>query len=367
MNIDASMVENGKVGTVVKNLIGAITSASRRDQITGAMILIGFITTILSSFDICSAACTDASLYTLFGLPFVWTGLTFYFLIGGLFVLHRKANTDLMIDFLAYSAVGAEAFFIIVQKYAIGHWCPLCLVIATSVFILAITRLVVRLRSGLSKRQASTHSAIAVLLVMIGFVISLVALEPPKDIAEAQAVVSAQGIMTLSDEDIWFGKTDSNIEVYFVFDWYCPFCRATEKDVEAVIPDIGKIAKYTFLDLTAHKQSKVLSPYGIDLLLGDKDGYIAGRRALLALSEDKKVPTEDEIVSSLKSLNINYRPVDTDRAKVLDSMSAVFFLQNNVNATPSVVVINKSNNKRQVFATDKIRYSDIHAAITAVQ
>jgi len=254
-----------------------------------------------------------------------------------------------------------------VQKYGIGHWCPTCVTIAAAVIILASTRLWMRLRSGISKKQAVAATLAAVWFALVGFLVSVVGIEAPVDTAEAQAVVSKQGATSLSDESIWFGDTASNVEVYFVSDWYCPFCRAAEGDIEHALPDLGKVAKYTFLDLIAHKQSRTLAPYGTSLLLGDKAQYLSGRAALLKVSEGNIIPTDAEILAAFQNHGVNYRAADPSRARVLDAMSAVFFLQHNVRSTPSVVVINKVTKQQQIVSAEQFKVADILSAIAAVK
>ena len=349
-----------------QSLLTSVKTASLKDQITGSMIAVGFTTTVLSMFDICHSACTDAALYTMFGMPFAWTGIVFFILIGSLFAFKGKPHTSNILDLMAFCAAGAEVFFLLVQKYGIGHFCPSCLVIASSVIILASTRLWLRLRSDTSKRL-SISAMVALLCLLMGFVVSAVGIDVPQKITEAQAIALAQGTASLSTEDIWFGNAASDVEIYFISDWYCPFCRNSEKDVEKVLPALGKVAKYTFLDLTAHKQSRVLSPYGLSLLLGNKSSYLDGRRALLAVSDNKYVPTDAEILASLKTHGVDYRSADPNRARALDSMSAVFFLHHNIRSTPSVVVVNKATKQQQIVNVEQFKVEEILSAIAAVK
>jgi len=75
---------------------------------------------------------------------------------------------------------------------------------------------------------------------------------------------------SLSAKNIWFGNLSSPVEVYFVSDWYCDYCRRVEPVVKSALSDIGAKAKYTWIDLAIHRESMNIIPVSLDVLLGDK-------------------------------------------------------------------------------------------------
>lgn len=335
--------------------------------ISWLMIGIAIIATILSMFDICSSACTDAALYTLFGLSFAWIGLIFFFLLAGLFSFRADRKIALLVDCLCFSAGGAEIFFLLVQRYGIGHWCPTCVTIATAVIILASTRLFVGIKESPSKAKAVSMVPIAALFVIVGFITALVGIESPEGAEQAQAVAVARPLATLSNQDIWMGNRTSEVEVYFVSDWYCPFCRVLEKSIDKMLPELGKTAQYTFMDLRIHRESAVLTPFHTSLLLGDKSQYVAGRKVLLAMSAEKKDLAPAEIMIALSDAGVYSKSADYVSASIVESLSAVFFSKNNVRSTPSVVIVNKVTKRQQIIAVpEDITAKNIQAAISAV-
>ena len=50
----------------------------------------GLVFSVMSALNICTSACSEAALYTIFGLNFGWFGVAFFsVLIGMLALLHR--------------------------------------------------------------------------------------------------------------------------------------------------------------------------------------------------------------------------------------------------------------------------------------
>ena len=344
-----------------------LSKAPPTAAISWAMIGTAIFVTFLSMFDICSSACTDAALYTLFGLSFATAGLIFFFLLAGLFSFRDSKRIALLFDCLCFSAGGAEIFFLLVQRYGIGHWCPTCVAIATAVIILAVTRLTVRIKAAPSKVKAVPMVLVAAAFAVVGFITAVVGIESPEGVAKTQAVAVARPLATLSNQDIWMGDRQSQIEVYFISDWYCPFCRSLEKGISQMLPELGKTAQYTFMDLRVHRESAVLTPFHTSLLLGDKSQYFAGRKVLFDLSAAKKNLTPAEIMVALSDNGVRSKSSDYVSASLVEGLAATFYAANNLKSTPSVVIVNKANKRQQIISVpEDITAKNIQAAVVAV-
>src|SRR6266567_7894553 len=108
-----------------------------------ALLAIGLVLSILSATSLCNfGGCTEAHQYRLFGLPFPASGIMFFTAAGLLTVLvNRLPLTGTALDLLLAGAAGAEINMILLQKYVIRAWCPICLGIAAVVYLFALSRL----------------------------------------------------------------------------------------------------------------------------------------------------------------------------------------------------------------------------------
>jgi uncharacterized membrane protein len=80
--------------------------------------------------------CADAATFAIFGLNFGWFSRAFFTaVLLTLAVRRRLALTGLVLALLLYSAAGTELYFIWLQKFEIGKWCPICLTIAATVYL----------------------------------------------------------------------------------------------------------------------------------------------------------------------------------------------------------------------------------------
>src|SRR4051794_38778996 len=96
-------------------------------------LIASLILSVLSWLELCVEHCSANQDYRLFGLPFAMVGITFFTVLIALHFLSRRYQfMSRLVGWLIASALGAELMFIIIQKYTIGHWCPVCLGIAAS-------------------------------------------------------------------------------------------------------------------------------------------------------------------------------------------------------------------------------------------
>jgi hypothetical protein len=318
------------------------------------------ICSILSSLNICTGACSSASQYTFLGVQFAWVGLTFSVLAIALCVLEGRGGGRYPLDILVIGAAGAEIKFLLVQHNEIGHWCPICVIIAALVMLLAVIRGAALMRGAISREFAwRVIAGMGIFSCMwLGLAVACLAVKPPPSDAATPPYslnnggpnsASVDAMALLGQLDIWMGNTSSDVEIFFISDWYCPFCRRTEPEIEKAIPVINKTARYTFLDLPVHAQSRGVVPYHTDLLLGDKAQYMEARKALLKVTGGKTAPTQAEIMKSLTDHGIKWPSVDAMAAKKLPAMSSLFFLQQGIRTTPTAIIINRKTRTRAVL------------------
>src|ERR1700733_15134326 len=101
-------------------------------------ILSGLTLSIISWLRLCSDQCAATHNYRLYGMPIESFGLLFFPALTVCHFLSRKYEIcSIIAGILIASAVGAELFFIDIQKREIGHWCPVCLSIAGCVIAAA--------------------------------------------------------------------------------------------------------------------------------------------------------------------------------------------------------------------------------------
>ena len=320
------------------------------------LLSIALVGSILSAFGICSGACTDAEKYRLFGLRFSSVGTPFLImaLLASLYRNHHEQRTlqslcppahrrayNQIFDFMLAGAVGAEYLFFYIQKNLIGHYCPVCMIIAVAVASAAALRLaeVIRqkVRSNWSVRKRSALVAQYVFLMcFICFSGLTLAIAGTKSTAE-----SVTGIAMAMHQDIWFGgPAVPSVEVYIITDWLCDYCKKTEPTIEGMLPAVGKVARYTFIDDPIHKESLNFVPYHASLLLNDKQHYIEGRKALLDLAVKSKAPSEEMVKTAFAQHGLTFRMSDYSAVVALSNSIGAFLRGNGVTVTPSIVVRN---------------------------
>src|ERR1700674_2507739 len=134
----------------------------------------GLIFSVMSALNICTSACSEAALYTMFGLNFGWFGVIFFsLLIGMLVLLDRFVCAEKLIILFVCAAAGAELRFIWLQKYVIGHWCPLCLSIAAAIYLMAIVLLLNKWYTMRSRRTNMKTYMKYITAVMLAAVLGL--------------------------------------------------------------------------------------------------------------------------------------------------------------------------------------------------
>lgn len=343
---------------------------SKSKNITPLIIMLALITGLVGSamsyLGICtgSDACSDASRYTLFGTSFASTGILFFAAMIVLYLYCRRKPAELIFNSLASAAAGAEMYFLFIQQTEIGHFCPICMIIAAAVMLLCLPRcstLIADICEGI--RISYRHLAQTLLLVFFGFLIARAGTGfPPPVIPETTAV--RQPSVTLGDLDIWSGNRNSNVEVYIVSDFYCPFCRQIEGKLEKIAAIVAPTARYTYIDLPLHKSTPLLLSYHNSLLLKNKEHYQAGRKALMEATGESSTPGEQEIVAAYRKHGVTHQAGDESLLKEIQGAATLFLYKAGVHATPAIVVFNRQTYQRRVLTgIDEINTANVLTAI----
>ena len=103
--------------------------------------LIILILSLLSASDLCMGGCSALSNYQLFGTRFVVGGSIYAVLLMGTTYFTKRTNKfHWLVDILVSAGLGAEIWFISIQKYVVQKWCPICLSIAATLVIFFLVR-----------------------------------------------------------------------------------------------------------------------------------------------------------------------------------------------------------------------------------
>jgi protein-disulfide isomerase len=336
----------------------------KKSMIIRGALLTGLVLALASEADLCgTSACTEAHQYTLFGLPFAIFGIGFFVAAWIVFECGRFLRLfPTLFLLMIFCAGGAEAAFILIQKYQIKQWCPLCLGVAAVVYLLAALIAAGTVREAVSKfrERKVTLMKLAgkVLIVSLVFVFGF-------GLAYKGAQKSEAGE---NAPDISLGNKSSSVEVYIFTDWFCPACRKAESEIEKTVPVVGQKAKIIFVDIPIHEQSLNYTPFGLSFLVHDKDKYLALRRALMTLTLKTKEPTQEQVQGVVAPLHVTYKPLPfltvSRLMKTYSDLAGSF----KVKSTPTVIVYETKTKKSvRLVGAKEITETNVLGALDDVQ
>lgn len=321
-------------------------------------VIAGLALSIVSQLKICSA-CSATANFSIFGMQFGWFGIVFFVvLLAVSAVRHRFSAADPLALLMVFSAAGAEARFIWLQKYVIEQWCPVCLWIATAVFTAAAVLFHEKYthfrRNGGEMKALLKQLSVMSLAFILGLTVAILGVN--RQDADAAAV------------NQFLGKTDSTTTVYFVSDWFCPVCQKVEPRIEQIFPEIAKTAKVGFVDFPIHRETLNFTPYNLQFIFYEKDKYLDLRKALSALALKTRNPTPVDVQQAVAPYGVKVR--EMNYADILYGMQAdqAVYKGFGVKATPSVVVTDSKTGKTKILVGDnEINLQAVKAAITMVR
>lgn len=301
------------------------------------LIACGVAISIITATDLCTfGACTDVHKYLLFGISFTPIGFAFFIMAGVMVLLiNRFPGARFLFNLLLAGASGAEVNMILLQKNVIGAWCPLCLAAAVIVYILTACQLGGYLKSFKEEFQMNLKSIGKPLLIlvtaMIGFTLTFTG------IAKEEA--------SAGQLNLYVGKQESKLEVYFFSDWFCPFCSKVEEAVAAVYPTLSKKAKILFVDKVIHQESLNFVPYHLSFEANEKGKILQLRKALFAVAMKTKTPSYEDISAAIAPLKVTYKQLSFLEVTQQMANSQRLAQQFRVVSTPTMVIHNTKKNK----------------------
>jgi hypothetical protein len=315
----------------------------------------GLALAILSGTSLCNfSGCSENHQYRLHGLPFPAVGIVFFTLSGVLVALGNRFPAVLLaFDLLLAGSAGAEINMILHQKNVVHAWCPFCLAIAAVVYILSAGQAGRYVITFKEKFQMDIKSIGKPLLVSIAFVLGFFL--TVSGIAKPAAAESQL--------NLYMGKQESRMEIYFFSDWLCPFCANTEDVVESLYPLLSQKARILFVDKIIHQDAVNFVPYHLSFAVHEKAKYIPLRKALFAVAKKTHNPSYDDIKAAIAPLKVTYKQLSF--LEVTQQMAAFQKLaeQFKVTVTPTMVIRNAKTKKMRALTGGDINRDKIMKAM----
>ncbi len=164
-----------------------------------------------------------------------------------------------------------------------------------------------------------------------------------------------------------FGDQESNTEVYFITDWFCPACRIAEPEILKGARKVMRQAKVVFVDYPVHPETYNFIPYNLSFIVREKPKYLEIREALGALARKTKEPTPEDVQAAVSPLGVKYVPLNY--ADVMGGMQyfSTLVKRFKVPGTPSVVVLDSGTGKtKTLYGILEISSENILKAVAEV-
>ncbi len=328
----------------------------------------GLLFTLVSSLNLCTELCGEAHNYVFFGMRFEIIGLLYFTVIA---CLHFASNYSPLAAWLetvmVAGGIGCEGMFILIQKYVIGHWCPVCLAIAACIALLGTSLFVIAVNEFSAKKKYIQTQAVMLgfsrgfsyfAAMLAGFMLAFSGVSKPN------VHILDNGI----DDSLAFGNQASDITIYFATDWFCPACLKAEPKIERIYDKFKGTAKIYFIDKGIHEDSINYTPYNLSFMIYNKDKYFAIREALHDLALRTRHPTDALVEKAASSAGVQYRQLEYSEVdngiKFFDSVNKGF----KINGTPTVVVSDgKKQHYKALVGPSEISERKVQEAINELQ
>lgn len=349
-----------------------LSSLSTQDWmfiLSSLAILSGLVLSIISWLKICSEQCNDTHQYRIFGMPFETIGLIFFpALLASHFLSKKYESLSWIGGSLLAGAFGAEIMFIAVQKREIGHWCPVCLGIATCVFIAGCAyagTYLMNLNETIKEGQKGKimknvmRGFGSVMCLFFGLFVAYVGIGKVDKLKAQEDSIK---------DRIVFGNLSSPIDVYIFTDWQCPACRSIEPALVNMAPTLEKNARVTFVDFIIHPETLNFIPYNLSFMLNNKEHYLKLRDLLTQISEKTGDPSEQEIEKMIAPLGVKYNQLSYSDVAVGIKYFKHLGKEFKVTSTPTVILVNKSTKKgKKLHGGSEITEANILKAIETLK
>jgi thiol-disulfide isomerase/thioredoxin len=323
--------------------------------LSGVAIIAGLLLTLLSLWSVCTEACIESHKYRIFGMPFEIFGLVYFSLLILTYAFTK--NSSLMAwatGLLLAAGFGAEVMFILIQKYTMGGWCPLCLSIAFTIAIGTLSYALALTPSKITLKQLLPPIS----LLFIGFFAAYFG------VAKNEESVAAGNFLK---ESLAFGNKKSPIEVYAYTSWVCPACKRFEPNLERIVPRISDKAKIVFVDNGDDLKTLNFLPYNVSFLKNNKDIYLELRHELKNLADDTDTPTDEEVQKAISTYGIKYHQLHNSEIALAAQYFKELSKKHQINILPAFVIIDTSNGKQKTLTGIDITALHVLEAISSLQ
>lgn len=303
----------------------------------------GLSLSLLSLWEFCTTACAEGNKYRIFGIPFAWAGVGFFLSTSILWIFSFRFPQALTLFKCAVACgIGAESYFLYVQKYLIGKWCPICLGVFACIALLTAIVAV-----DYFKQLAITKGNRSLFMQQVKNGIGFISLSLMTVLLMAFGVVKTEKVFseTIGNEPLYFGNKTNAVDVYVFTDWFCPACRKAEASIEKQAPMIAKLARLFFIDVPIHDESMNFIPYNLSFMLKEKTKYLKLRHKLEDLASKDKTPSDQDVQKLAESIGTRYHQLDYSEVN-----QGIKYFQNTaskygVDSTPTIVVVNPKTKK----------------------
>lgn len=352
----------------MESTIKSISRASLSIYVLNLLLLSGgFALSILSWMHICTEACSAGHKYRLYGFAFEPIGIAFFLLasiLWGFTLLQPRLR--LLVGAMVASSLGAEITFVYAQKYIIGHWCPICLSIATVVLTTFVLLSITYFQELIAAFSRNDRGGIMTGLLRGGFALVFVAAGFMFAEFGFTKFNKLQALEQEMKQNIAFGNTKSNVEVYVFTDWKCPSCHKVWPSIVASAPKIMEKASVVFIDMPIHDESLNFTPYNLSFMIHNKSQYLQLHTALEEIAQDTDTPKDDQVSAAANKLGVTYKQLNY--ADVASGMRYFKYIaeQFDIHKTPMVVIVDNKTKKGKKLAGSEITEKNILNAIKMV-
>lgn len=349
-----------------------LTSARRATWqfwVIGLTLLTGLILSTVSYLDLCTEECKAGHDWTLFGLPFGPIGIVAFAILLGLHLYSLvKPEFHFYVALAVAAALGGEIVLIWIQKYQIGHWCPVCLGIAASIATAAAVyayNYYQELKKTNAQKQKGAFmkslwkGILALTVFFMGFLTFYIGIAKENKLEAMQDSVKDQ---------IAFGDLNSPVSVYLFTDWACPACRALEPKLEKILPVILSKARMTFVDIPVHPETLNYAPFNLSFMINNKDKYLKLRDALTELSVKTGTPTDVQIAKIAKDNGATFKELNYADVALGLKYGKELAAQFDIEATPTLVIVNaKAKKGKKLSGLEEITEANVLKAIDTLK
>jgi len=323
----------------------------------GLAIVSGLILSFLSWYGVCTEACIEGHKYLMFGVKFEVVGIVYFALTGVLFLLSKRYSALILPTWvMLVGGLGAEAMFILIQKFLIGHWCPICLGIALSVILAAVFYWTTQYKLQDLFRKFSV-SAVTFAVFFLSFFISFAGIAKEDSIHEEANTLQLKLVL---------GNSESPVQTFVFTSWICPACSKMEPTIERIYDKISKNSRVRFIDIGDDLKTLNYLPYNLAFIYHNKPTYIELRSMLKKYANSKDTPVEGEIEKEVAKTGEKY-----EQMQYADVLAAMQYFkdmatQYKVEALPTIVVVNSVTKAEKKFVGHEITSDNITKAIDSL-